>query len=68
MAAKFQGATGHSQGVVTAALIAMDQDNKDWESFDTHAAPKALKVLFYIGLRGYVVYSYKNLRLTQNTY
>lgn len=55
MTAKFKGATGHSQGVVTAALMAMDfGNNADWQTFDA-AAQKALKVLFYIGLRGSVV-------------
>lgn len=53
MAAKFQGATGHSQGVVTAALMATDLEGGDsWEAFNQIAASKALKILFYIGLRG----------------
>jgi fatty acid synthase subunit beta len=44
----FHGATGHSQGVVSAVCIAASDS---FESFDTNAQ-KALKQLFYIGLRG----------------
>lgn len=56
MAAKFKGATGHSQGVVTAAMMAIDLDGTDaWDSFNQIAAHKALKMLFYLGLRGCVL-------------
>lgn len=44
----FKGATGHSQGVVSAVAIAA---SKDWPSLDANIL-KAVKVLFYIGLRG----------------
>lgn len=44
----FKGATGHSQGVVSAVAIATSDS---LESFHTNAL-KAVKLLFYIGLRG----------------
>lgn len=47
----FAGATGHSQGVVTACAIAYELAADDWPSFETNAL-EALRVLFYIGLRG----------------
>lgn len=51
MAKAIKGATGHSQGVVTAAVVAMG--GKDWEEYIDNAC-KGLKVLFSIGLRGWV--------------
>jgi malonyl CoA-acyl carrier protein transacylase len=50
MRARFAGGTGHSQGVVTACVIARD-DAKDWEGF-VETALVGLRLLFYIGLRG----------------
>lgn len=44
---RFAGATGHSQGVVTAAAIAA---SSSWQTFDK-AASNALTVLFWIGAR-----------------
>lgn len=46
------GVTGHSQGVVTAAVIAA---SSDWDSFMAHAKA-ALTVLFFIGLRSQQAY------------
>ncbi|KAL9056394.1 MAG: hypothetical protein Q9162_002985 [Coniocarpon cinnabarinum] len=43
----FKGATGHSQGIVTAAAIAAADS---WESFDERAA-QAITLLFWIGCR-----------------
>ena len=43
-----KGATGHSQGVVSAVAIAASDSYDDF----TANALKALKLLFYIGLRG----------------
>lgn len=44
---RFSGATGHSQGVITAAAIAASHD---WPSFE-QAAKDALTILFWIGTR-----------------
>ena len=49
MANRMKGATGHSQGVATAAVIAMG--GKDWDEYVKNAC-EGLKVLFAIGLRG----------------
>jgi fatty acid synthase subunit beta len=49
---RLSGATGHSQGVVTAAAIA---EAKNWESFE-HAATKAITILFWIGTRSQQAY------------
>jgi fatty acid synthase subunit beta len=46
------GATGHSQGIVTAAAIAASED---WESFEAQAR-NALTVLFWIGIRSQEAY------------
>ncbi len=46
------GASGHSQGIVTAAAIAA---SKDWDSFETQAR-NALTVLFWIGIRSQEAY------------
>jgi fatty acid synthase subunit beta len=48
MRSLFKGATGHSQGVVSAIAIA---SSDSWESLETNIA-KAVKHLFYLGLRG----------------
>jgi fatty acid synthase subunit beta len=48
----FKGATGHSQGVVTATAIAASED---WPSF-FKAAKNALTILFWIGCRSQQVY------------
>ena len=52
--AKFAGATGHSQGVVTACIIARDNKGQGWEEFFVNSL-NGLRLLFYIGLRGSVV-------------
>lgn len=44
-----KGATGHSQGVVTASVIAMG--GQTWDDYIQNAC-EGLKVLFFIGLRG----------------
>lgn len=44
----FKGATGHSQGVVSAVAIAA---SSSWDELDENIL-KAVKFLFYIGLRG----------------
>ena len=49
---RFAGATGHSQGVVTAAAIAA---SANWQTFDT-SARNALTVLFWIGARSQQAY------------
>ncbi|PIA97136.1 Fatty acid synthase subunit beta [Cercospora beticola] len=49
---RFSGATGHSQGVVTAAAIAA---SSNWETFDKHAR-NALTILFWIGARSQQAY------------
>lgn len=49
MARKMKGATGHSQGVVTATVIAMG--GQSWDDYVRNAC-EGLKVLFAIGLRG----------------
>ena len=49
---RFSGATGHSQGVVTAAAIAA---SKNFETFDK-ASRDALTILFWIGLRSQQAY------------
>ena len=56
LGAKFKGATGHSQGVVSACVIASEYpaqvDGVDaWEPFYAHAI-HGLTVLFQIGLQG----------------
>lgn len=43
-----KGATGHSQGIISAVAIAA---STSWESLETNIA-KAVKLLFYVGLRG----------------
>jgi fatty acid synthase subunit beta len=48
MLARFKGATGHSQGVVSAVAVAAATS---WESLEENIL-KAVKLLFYIGLRG----------------
>lgn len=48
MRSLFKGATGHSQGVVSAVAIA---SSDSWESLDANIL-RATKLLFYIGLRG----------------
>ncbi|KAF2841120.1 beta subunit of fatty acid synthase [Patellaria atrata CBS 101060] len=49
---QLSGATGHSQGVVTAAAIAA---SNNWESFDK-ASKDALTTLFWIGARSQQAY------------
>jgi len=51
MRSRFAGATGHSQGVVTAAIISRDINGKGWAGF-TENALQGLTLLFYIGMRG----------------
>ncbi|KAI1363876.1 fatty acid synthase beta subunit [Xylaria arbuscula] len=53
------GVTGHSQGIVTAAVIAA---STDWESFMLHAK-HALTVLFFIGLRSQQAYTRPSIPL-----
>lgn len=48
MRALFNGATGHSQGVVSAVAVA---SSDSWDSLNSNIL-KAVKLLFYIGLRG----------------
>lgn len=48
MRSLFKGATGHSQGVVSAVAFA---SSSDWKSLDANIL-KAIRFLFYIGLRG----------------
>jgi len=48
MRSLFKGATGHSQGLVSAVAIA---SSGSWESLESNIL-KAVKLLFYIGLRG----------------
>lgn len=48
MRALFKGATGHSQGVVSAVAIAVSDT---WQSLSDNIV-KATKLLFYLGLRG----------------
>ena len=50
--AQFGGATGHSQGIVTAAAFAAADS---WESFEK-LAKKALTILFWIGSRSQQAY------------
>lgn len=47
-----KGATGHSQGLVTAVAIA---ETDSWESFFV-SVRKAITVLFFIGVRCYEAY------------
>lgn len=47
-----KGATGHSQGVITAAAIAAADS---WESFEQRAS-EAIKILFWIGARSQQAY------------
>lgn len=49
---RLSGATGHSQGVVTAAAISA---SKNWETFD-RASKDALTILFWIGSRSQQAY------------
>ena len=49
---RFSGTTGHSQGIVTAALLTTADD---WDSF-TKAAKQALIILFWIGCRSQQAY------------
>ena len=49
---RFSGTTGHSQGVVTAAVIAA---SRNWESFDK-VSRDALTILFWIGARSQQAY------------
>lgn len=49
---KFLGTTGHSQGIITAAVIAAADS---WESYE-EAARKALTMLFWIGSRSQQAY------------
>ncbi|OAT14099.1 fatty acid synthase subunit beta [Blastomyces gilchristii SLH14081] len=49
---RFSGTTGHSQGIVTAALIST---TTTWESFHK-AARNALTMLFWIGMRSQQAY------------
>ena len=49
---ELQGTTGHSQGIITAAAIAVADS---WESF-ARAAKKALTMLFWIGSRSQQAY------------
>jgi fatty acid synthase subunit beta, fungi type len=49
---RVSGASGHSQGIVTAVAIAA---SKDWESFESQAKD-ALTVLFWIGVRSQEAY------------
>ncbi|KAI1945742.1 beta subunit of fatty acid synthetase [Ophidiomyces ophidiicola] len=49
---RFSGTTGHSQGIVTAAVITTATS---WESFGK-AAKNALTILFWIGLRSQQAY------------
>ncbi|KAI9681414.1 MAG: beta subunit of fatty acid synthetase [Caeruleum heppii] len=49
---RLSGATGHSQGVITAAAVSVADS---WESFDK-AAKNALKMLFWIGSRSQQTY------------
>jgi fatty acid synthase subunit beta len=48
MRSLFKGATGHSQGVITAVAFA---SSSSWETFEVNVL-KAIKHLFYVGLRG----------------
>ncbi len=48
MRSLFKGATGHSQGVVSAVVLS---SSDTWETLETNIL-KAVKLLFYIGLRG----------------
>jgi fatty acid synthase subunit beta len=48
MRSLFKGATGHSQGVISAVAIA---SSDSWDSLEANIL-KAVKHLFYIGLRG----------------
>ncbi|EED22445.1 malonyl CoA-acyl carrier protein transacylase, putative [Talaromyces stipitatus ATCC 10500] len=49
---RVHGASGHSQGIVTAVAISA---STDWESFEMQAK-KALSVLFWIGVRSQEAY------------
>ncbi|WVQ99903.1 hypothetical protein IAU59_007046 [Kwoniella sp. CBS 9459] len=48
MRSRFKGATGHSQGVISAVAVA---SSDSWASLEENVL-KAVKHLFYIGLRG----------------
>ncbi|CCE61876.1 hypothetical protein TPHA_0B02040 [Tetrapisispora phaffii CBS 4417] len=52
MKSYFKGATGHSQGLVTAVAIA---EADSWESF-FESARKAISLLFFIGVRCHLTY------------
>ncbi|KAI1378777.1 fatty acid synthase beta subunit [Hypoxylon crocopeplum] len=49
---RLSGTTGHSQGIILAAIIA---SSTDWESFETQGK-KALAILFWIGVRSQEAY------------
>ncbi|KAI9783022.1 MAG: beta subunit of fatty acid synthetase [Peltula sp. TS41687] len=57
---RFSGATGHSQGIVTATAIAIADS---WESFE-EASKKALTMLFWIGSRSQQTYPRTSLAPT----
>lgn len=57
---RFSGATGHSQGIVTAAAIAAADS---WESFDK-IAKDAITILFWIGSRSQQAYPRTSLAPT----
>ena len=48
MRSLFKGATGHSQGIVSAVAVAA---SSTWENLDENIL-KAVRLLFYLGLRG----------------
>lgn len=48
----FGGLTGHSQGIIVAAAVAAVDT---WEDFQ-HAATNAIKILFWIGVRGQQIF------------
>ncbi|KAI1475652.1 fatty acid synthase beta subunit [Daldinia eschscholtzii] len=49
---RLSGTTGHSQGIILAAIIAA---SSDWQSFETQGK-KALMILFWIGVRSQEAY------------
>ncbi|KAI1806979.1 fatty acid synthase beta subunit [Daldinia bambusicola] len=49
---RLSGTTGHSQGIILAAIIAA---SADWQSFETQGK-KALTILFWIGVRSQEAY------------
>ncbi len=54
---RLSGTTGHSQGIITAAVIAA---STDWESFETQTT-NALTILFWIGIRSQDAYPLPSL-------